>query len=299
MKRSISKKLLEKRLFILEHFKGVTTRILKTTDLELILRELKLEEMISRRTTIDEVATILSEENIFRKIELHFPKEHAVRFVRNGVSPYEIALTLRTSCYFSHLSALYLNNLIETTPRLIYVNSEQSPKPPIIAPLSQQSIDLAFKSPQRKTKSITTFNNFDIHLLNGMYTDQLGVGVIDHHEGKSLTVSTVDRALIDAVVRPVYSGGPSTILEAFRHAGETGQCSAQTILSYLDKLNYKYPYLQAIGFYLERSAVYADQLQMIYDRCPLEFDFYLSHKETDFDYSSRWKIFYPNNLKSY
>jgi len=100
-------------------------------------------------------------------------------------------------------------------------------------------------------------------------------------------------------VRPTYSGGPATILEAFHIAGLKRICSPQTILTLLAKLNFRYPYLQAIGFYMERSGQYSEHLQLIYKKCALQFDFYVSHNEDDLEYSSRWKIYFPKWLKTY
>jgi len=242
---------------------------------------------------------MLSEQNILHRIDLVFPNQNAVRFVRECVSPYEVALTLRISCYLSHLSALYLNNLLETIPMAIYMNSEQKPKPPIVTQISQQSIDFAFRNPQRKTINVATLADREIHLLNGKFTDQLGVTTVNHKEGLNLFATSVERILIDSVVRPFYSGGPAIILEVFRNAGLKGICSPKSILALLAKLNYRYPYLQAIGFYMERSGQYEDHLQLICDTCALQFNFYLSHNEADLEYSSRWKIYYPKWLKTF
>jgi len=290
---------LVERASIIESFQTLQERLFKTTDLEWILRKLKKERKISRRTTLEQVADILAEESILQSIDLMFPNENVVRFFRDGVSPYEIALTLRTSCFLSHLSALYVNNLLEKVPKSIYINSEQKPKPPILTPISQQSIDIAFRNPQRTTNNIATLGNREIHILNGMYSGQLGVTTVNHKEGLNLCVTGVERTLIDSVVRPTYSGGPATILEAFHIAGTKRICSPQTILALLAKLNFRYPYLQAIGFYMERSGQYSDHLQMIYEKCALQFDFYISHNEADLEYSSRWKIYFPKWLKIY
>ncbi len=290
---------IDERMSIIEHFKTIQVKLFKTIDLELILRELKRERKISRRTTLEQVAEILSEESILQSVDLVFPNETVVRFFRDGVSPYEIGLTLRTSCFLSHLSALYVNNLLEKVPKLIYINSEQKPKPPILTPISQQSIDIAFRNPQRTTNNIATLGNREIHILNGMYTGQLGVTTVNHKEGLNLHVTSVERTLIDSVVRPTYSGGPATILEAFHIAGLKRICSPQTILTLLAKLNFRYPYLQAIGFYMERSGQYSEHLQLIYKKCALQFDFYVSHNEDDLEYSSQWKIYFPKWLKTY
>jgi hypothetical protein len=69
--------------------------------------------------------------------------------------------------------------------------------------------------------------------------------------------------------------------------------------SYLKKLNYIYPYHQAIGFYMEKTGVYTEkQLNKIEERFNTIRKFYLVHGEKELSFSERWQIFYPKYLEN-
>ena len=70
----------------------------------------------------------------------------------------------------------------------------------------------------------------DIVQLSGKATDQLGVETITARGLPPLPVTNLERSLIDAVVRPVYAGGPKTLLQAFRAA--SGKLSSQNSRKY-------------------------------------------------------------------
>ena len=64
-----------------------------------------------------------------------------------------------------------------------------------------------------------------------------------------LRFTNLERTLIDAAVRPVYAGGVFEVRKAYQLAKE--KVSVNRLAALLQKLNYIYPYHQAIGFYLE------------------------------------------------
>jgi hypothetical protein len=57
--------------------------------------------------------------------------------------------------------------------------------------------------------------------------------------------------LIDLAVRPSCAGGVYGVPAAYRRAKDL--VSMRTVLSILKKLDYVYPYYQAIGFYMQRA----------------------------------------------
>ena len=59
--------------------------------------------------------------------------------------------------YFSHYAAVYLHELTEQAPNVIYLNTEQSPKYQGENSLTQAGIDAAFKRPRRVSKNIASF----------------------------------------------------------------------------------------------------------------------------------------------
>ena len=112
-------------------------------------------------------------------------------------------------------------------------------------------------------------------------------------QGEPVTVTGLERTLIDIVVRPDYAGGVYQVLQAFKSAKD--RMSVNVLLATLKKLDYAYPYHQAIGFYLQRAHYDPDRWERI-KKLAQEFDFYLAHDISDRDYDQSWRIFFPKGL---
>lgn len=68
------------------------------------------------------------------------------------------------------------------------------------------------------------------------------------------------------------------------------------LVSMLEKLNYIYPYHQAIGFYLDKAGYYEDSALKLLQKFGLKYDFYLAHQIDDVDYSKEWRLYFPKGL---
>ncbi len=64
--------------------------------------------------------------------------------------------------------------------------------------------------------------------------------------------------------------------------------------SYLDQIDYIYPYDQVIGFYLEKAG-YDESTLKLFDK-KKEFNFYLTYNIRNKNFSDRWKLFYPKGF---
>jgi hypothetical protein len=106
----------------------------------------------------------------------------------------------------------------------------------------------------------------------------------------------LERTLIDIVVRPAYAGGIFQVFQAYRAAKEK-DLSINRLLATLNKLNYVYPYHQAIGFLLKRAG-YEEKRYSLLREAGLNFDFYLTHGIQDAEYSREWRLFFPRGLNS-
>jgi hypothetical protein len=68
------------------------------------------------------------------------------------------------------------------------------------------------------------------------------------------------------------------------------------MLAMLKKLNYTYPYHQAIGFYLQRAGNYREAQIQLLKKFDFKYDFYLDHGMRNLEYSKEWKLYYPKGF---
>jgi len=216
-----------------------------------------------------------------------------IRYAWGEVSDFAIAASLRPGAYLSHGSAVFLHGLTQQIPKTIYVNKEQSPKFHSAAPLTQGALELAFSRPQRRSKYSFEVRQSSIVLLSGKNTGRLEVVPLQTPTGETLEVTGIERTLIDITVRPSYAGGIYQILEAYKSAKD--RLSVNTLIATLKKLDYMYPYHQAIGFYMERAGYEPSRYERLRD-LGLNFDFYLAHDIRDRDYSPLWRLYFPKGF---
>lgn len=248
---------------------------------------------------------IISETDAIRRAESPDPKDGTEdeewtgyrpfhRYVwGDDVSPYEVALSLRPRSYLSHASAVFLHGLTRQIVRTVYANTEQSPKPAGKGVLVQGRIDYAFRQPPRTSAFVFVYEGTRLVLLNGKNTGNLEVSEVVGPAGTAFPATKLERTLIDITVRPTYAGGVFEVLDAFRGARE--RASTATLLVTLKRLQYVYPYHQALGFYMERAGYPAKALERV-AALGAKFDFYLAHQMPDPQYDRRWRIYYPEGL---
>jgi predicted transcriptional regulator of viral defense system len=249
---------------------------------------------VSESTSLNEFIRFLLEETNLKEARLQFPSRQEIRYVWGNASTSELVLSLKPDSYFSHYTAMFLHGLTEQIPNTIYLNHEQAPKPYRETSLDQISMDTAFQRPARVSRNIASYKDQKICILNGMYTGKLGVIDITGPDDERIDVTDVERTLIDATVRPVYSGGVFEVLNAYRMA--KGTVSVNKLAAMLRRLNYTYPYHQAIGFYLERTGVYKDSSLALLRKFEIKYDFYLTHQIKQRAYSKAWRLYYPQGL---
>ncbi|MGB7512449.1 MAG: type IV toxin-antitoxin system AbiEi family antitoxin, partial [Pelodictyon phaeoclathratiforme] len=195
--------------------------------------------------------------------------------------------------YLSHYTALYLHQLTEQLPKTIYVTFEQSPKEIERTILKQKDIEQAFSKPQRSSNNVAIYEGVSIYLLNGKYTGNEGVMTMEHPKEGTLIVTNLERTLIDIAVRPAYSGGIGEVLKAYENAREN--ISVNKLNAMLSRLDFTYPYHQAIGFYMEKAG-YRDSLLNLLKKRGFQYDFYLTYAMQETEYSETWKLYYPKGF---
>ncbi len=201
---------------------------------------------------------------------------------------------LKSDSYFSHYSALYLHQLSLQIPKTIYLNFEHKSASSYKSDdniLLQESIDKAFQGRQRKSLVTFSFLEKKIILINGKFTNKLGV---EKKSGKEqcFGYTDIERTLIDISVRPVYAGGVFEVLEAYKLA--KGKISVVKLANYLTQLDFIYPYHQVIGFYLERAGYGETEIRHFMK--DMKFNFYLTYDIRNKEFSEKWKLYYPKGI---
>jgi hypothetical protein len=283
------------RADIVRTLQEANQRVFRLSDIAFLLSKHRAFWRLAQSTTTQKLADFLVERSELQIVELHplnLAGHEITRYVRGTASQYEIALSIRPGSYLCQGTAVFLHGLTDQLPKAIYVNREQSPKPKGTM-LSQASIDRAFSNKQRQSTYIFTYADWRIVVLSGKNTNNLEVDTITDPQGGQVRVTNIERTLIDIAVRPVYAGGVFEVLQAYRAANE--RMSINVLVATLKKLDYMYPYHQAIGFYMSRAG-YEEKRTEKLKKLGLRWDFYLTHNMKDREYDSTWRLFYPKGL---
>ena len=283
-------KLAKKDIF--NTFQENKTYVYSRQDLEKIFFDYRTYWRLSFNTYVKDLINFLIKEGKLKQYTFEFPDRKIVRYVWERASLFKIISTLRENSYFSHYSAVYLHGLTEQFPKTIYLNYEQSKKPRNTSSLKQENIDKAFRNNQRITNNIAILDDIKVMMLNGMNTNNSGVSTINE-DSDQVPVTNLERTLIDITVRPNYSGGVFEVLKAYEKAKD--KLSVNKLVAILKKVNYIYPYHQAIGFYLSKAG-YSDSQINLLKKIEIKYDFYLTHKIEDMEYSKEWRLFFPKNF---
>ena len=280
---------------IIMEFDNTRKNVYKRTDIEKILTSMRGFWRLTESTGITKFLDFMLNKTKLKKVKLEFPGRNEIRYTWGDYSIYELALTLKPNSYFSHYSAIFLHQLTEQIPKVIYLNHEQPPKSKPKIELKQTQIDSNFKRPVRQSKYIAKYKDLRICILNGMHTGRLGVVEIKGNRGEKIETTNLERTLIDIAVRPVYSGGVFEVLKAYRIAKEQ-DVSINKLSAILKEIGYVYPYHQVIGLYLESAGVYDDSQIRLMQKFEMKYDFYLSHQMKDIKYSKKWRLYYPKDF---
>lgn len=178
-------------------FEMSTRKVYKQIELSKLFRKHQLTWHIYSDVPIKVFVKHLCENTPMKKIELFFGKSKSrkeTRYLWGKASIYEIAFSLKNHSYFTHHTAAHLHGLTENPPKTIYLNSEQSKRPPTNV-LSQEAVDMAFRNSVRISNNRAQYQNKTICLLNGMHTGQLGVIESISEKGEKIRLTSIERTL--------------------------------------------------------------------------------------------------------
>jgi predicted transcriptional regulator of viral defense system len=280
---------------IVDYFDSLEKKIFARAELNGVFLAKRNFWRLAKSMSVEKFLEFMLLKTKLKRMQLNFPNRQIIRFIWGSVTPLELVMSFHQNCYLSHFTAMHLHELTDQIPKMLYVNCEQKPKFKDASSLTQNSINIAFAHKTRLSNNIIKYNNYQIRLLNGMFTGNAGVITITGPEGENLRVTDIERTLIDITVRPEYAGGVFQVLNAYRLA--RSKVSINKLTALLRKLDFMYPYHQVIGFYLEKAGVYsATQIDLL-KKFEMRFDFYLAHKIENTKYLNKWRLFYPKGMK--
>ena len=279
---------------IVDYFNSLQKNIFVQSEIDTILEEQRRFWRLAQSMTRAKFVEFMTKNSKLKVVRFDFPHRRIIKYVWGKVPLYELVLSLKPNCYLTHYTAMQFHQLTDQVPKIINVNAEQQEKPRYSSQLEQGRIDYAFKRPTRLTKNVVEYEGYQIRLLNGVHTGNIGVVELAGPEGERLRVTEIERTLIDIAVRPEYSGGVFEVLQAYRRA--SSQVSINRLAALLKSINYVYPYQQAIGFYLELAGTYKKSQVDLLRKFEITHDFYLMHQIKESEYSNKWRLYYPKGL---
>lgn len=281
---------------ILQYFETADRPVYTRRELSSVLEENRGFWRLAQRTTVDEFIKFLREKGQLQDHEIKAEKypETMHRYTWGDVSNLQLALSIRPNSYISHGTAMYLHGLTDLVPKTIYINKEQSPKPSS-GKLSQKGIELAFSRKQRTSNLSFKLHGATVVVINGKNTNRLEVESIKGPDNDLVDCTSLERTLIDIVVRPAYAGGVRQVVEAYKDAKNA--VSVNRLKATLIKLRYTYPYHQAIGFIMEYAGYAQKKIEML-SELGIDYDFYLTHGMKEPRYSNKWHLYFPREFEA-
>lgn len=282
--------------FIIQFYENLSEKIFRPAEIGSHLFGQRSDWNIPERTGVQKFIEMLIESGHLTEIDFPFPLPYRreIRYAWGKHSIHEVMQTIKSGSYFSYYTAARFHGLTAQVPRTTYLTVEQYNGSISSGEMSQGSIDRAFQGKPRISSNIAESKGLRICIVQGKNTGRLGVvkqAVIS--DSRPMWLTNVERTLIDITVRPVYAGGVFEVAKAFESAKD--KISINALAAMFKKLEYTYPYHQAIGFYLERAGFKSSQLDLL-RKLPMEFDFYLTHKMGETNYIKEWRLHIPKDL---
>lgn len=277
-----------------------------------ILRDLSTEQYISQKVLkeiFNKYYSALNEEigiskfSQFKKyledakiVEVHRVGHRNV-YIPQVNSIFKKVLYFHKNSFLSHFTALYLHQVTLENPRKIYVSYEEPiRRKKTYAILTQEAIDRAFAKPIKPSKNVIQIDGYEVQFILRKHTGLTGV-IKREVDGYIISYSSLERVLIEAIIRPEYCGGILEVINVYRRIKDV-RLSTQKFMRIYRALKLIYPYHQSIGFLLEKTGNRNEKLINELYAMPKTFDFYLVHdvRKEDLSYDPKWRLYYPKSL---
>ncbi len=279
-------------------------KVLHERDVTALFDEKRAFWRLAKSMSTTAFLTTMRQRTQLKPIRFAFPQREVSGYTWGSVPLMETLLGLVAHSYYSHYTALRIHGLTEQVPKTLYLSHERrgtqtSKGAESAVHFDQSAIDSAFAREPRASKNELELPDEGVRvvLLQGAQQDELGVVNGEVNLGGDaplkLRYTNLERTLIDSVVRPFYCGGVPEVAKAFQNARNT--LSTNTMAAMLRKMAFGYPYHQAIGFYLERSG-YKESAIKLFEKLPMERDFYLTHAMGSTSFNKRWRLYVPKGF---
>lgn len=214
------------------------------------------------------------------------------------LDPYELAKAMFPDGYFCNLSSIYYHSLTNQVPNSVYICHEtiSAWQKAHTSSINNSALRSAFIKPHRYTNYVFDFNRREIVVVDRKKGSWYGVvnaqnnAIVPEHS----RITSLERALIDAVVSPHYNGGITSVYSFFKNAHR--KLNISKLITIYKQLEFIYPYSQSIGFLLEWAGM-PKHAAVIYKEFPPAFNFFIDHDaKSSWSYNEKWKLYYPVGL---
>ena len=262
--------------------------------------EKTLHKILQKNRITDEII-ITSLNKTIEKVPLKWNTKadyKLLTFNSSKIQIIDILAAFEPLYYLSHFSALYLHELTNHRPEEYFLSKEITRRTPLHSKEKiPEKIHQAFLKAPRKTSKYLTYQKTKITLLEKQDLEKIGVKKkslkIEEKRQINISVTSLERTLIDSIISPHYSGGIKTVINAFSKA----RININQLYKIYKIYSPYYPYWQSIGFLLhklKKPDVSKKWLQ--YFSSP-KIVFYLDKNvNEDWSYDSKWKIYYPKGI---
>lgn len=210
----------------------------------------------------------------------------------------ELSFLLIPRAYLSYFSAMYLFNLTQQLPKKIFLSVERTSHSPV-EELDQEVIDKALLREGRSPNIYLEVFGYQIFLLRSKEAKRIGIKRTILFN-KDYRVSTLERTLIDIVVRSEISGGIEEVIQVYKESFKKFKkdISINKIINILKKLDYIYPYYQVVAYLLFVSGWNVEKFKKNFD---FNRDFYITRGDINSNkdnliYNKEFRIYIPKIL---
>jgi predicted transcriptional regulator of viral defense system len=281
-----------------EYFKNsLETNCFTHRDLESLLVQIKETIDLGTKTTTDTFIEALVLNNILTEHKVTFDKNYSNKsiYTKETVATEEALFHLFPEQHISFYSAMVYHNLTEQTPSKLYLRQAYPNRSSTGHIENQTAIDIAMSKEPRATGKIGKIMlDPKLEIVFTLGNENCNTHVIPT-KINNFKVTDLEMTLIDALVKPEYCGGVWEVLKAFETA--RSRISIDTLITYLNELEYAYPYHQRLGFYLMYSK-HPDlkTLKKIKD-IEQKWRFYLATGMKEIEYNKEWNLYIPKAMK--